>query len=78
MKVEKEKRLVTIHCNDSSSVRGTIHINQGERIQDFINDEKRTFIVVTNVTVSAGFFKIPMRHDTLIINKTSIKCIEEG
>jgi len=78
MKVEKEKRLVTIHCNDSSSVRGTIYINQGERIQDFINDDKRDFIVVTGVTVSSGVFKIPMRRDTLIVNKAFIKCIEEG
>jgi hypothetical protein len=78
MKVEKDKRQVTIHCNDASSVRGVIHINQGERIQDFINDEKRSFIVVTNATVSSGFFKIPVRRETLILNKSSIKCIEEG
>ncbi|MFA5430042.1 MAG: hypothetical protein WC329_02665 [Candidatus Omnitrophota bacterium] len=78
MKVEKEKKLVTIHCNDFSSVRGTIYINQGERLQDFINDDKRGFIVVTGVTVSSGFFKIPTRRNTLILNKAFIKCIEEG
>lgn len=86
MKVEREKRKVSIICEDGSLVNGTIHITPGQRISDFINDEKRRFIVVTN----AEFYNIKEIHSfrlfnemrkkksAVVLNIDSIKLIEEA
>ena len=85
MKVEKDKLSVMITCEDGSLVKGYVHINPGERLIDFINDEKEEFIVVTQ----AEFYNIKEIHSfrlfnearkkktMIILNKTSIKLFEE-
>ena len=83
MKIEKEKRRVRIIFQDGSSLKGFIHINLGERIIDFINDNRETFIAVTNIQMYyVKSFKISGKlvdkKDFIILNKNSIKWIEEA
>jgi hypothetical protein len=85
MRVEKEKRRVNIICHDGYVIRGNVHINPGERTLDFINDARETFIAVTHVE----FYYIKEPHafnllskllakkDFIILNKSTIKLIEE-
>ena len=85
MRVEKEKRKVSIVCIDKSAVTGFIHINPGQRVMDFINHKDEQFIVVTNaVFQSAGdirafklYNEISKRKNTILLNKSSIKWVEE-
>jgi|GEM_PF-684081 len=48
MLVEKEIRKVSIFLRDGACIKGSVHINPGERIIDFFNDPKEAFIVVTD------------------------------
>ncbi len=85
MRVEKEKRKVIIVCVDGSLVKGFVHINPGERIIDFFNDVKESFIAVT----SAEFYNIKEIHsfslfselkkkkNVVVLNKSAIKLVEE-
>lgn len=85
MKIEKDKRQVNIVCEDGSLIKGFVHINPGERMIDFINDTKEVFIAVTEVE----FYNIKEIHSfklfsemtknkkAIVVNKTSIKLIEE-
>ena len=67
MRIEKEKRKVNIVCVDGSLVKGFVHMHPGLRLQDFINDSKKHFIVVTGI-----------EKGDIILNKTCIKWIEEA
>ena len=85
MRVEKEKHKVSIICEDGSLVKGLVHINPGERMVDFFNDEKESFIAVTDV----HFYNIKDIHSfrlisdiskkkqAVILNKAAIKLVEE-
>ncbi|MFH1414002.1 MAG: hypothetical protein ABIG56_04070 [Candidatus Omnitrophota bacterium] len=85
MRVEKEKRKVNIICVDGSSLSGIIHINPGQRVIDFIDDERRSFIAVTD----SKFYKtnepksfqlskaLANKKNMVILNKNSVKLIEE-
>jgi len=81
MKVIKEQRDVEIVLVDGNILTGKVHINPGERIFDFINDNREEFIVVTETT----FVKKPavyiqnkkVAESTIILNKSSIKWLEE-
>jgi hypothetical protein len=82
MKIEKDKRKVCIICEDGTLVTGTVHINPGERLLDFFNDQKETFIPVTESEVCNPEEKdksqiLCKKKDTIILNKTSIKFVEE-
>lgn len=85
MKIEKDKRNVGIVCNDGSLVKGTIHINPGERILDFLNDTKEDFIAVTNaefyhikeVQSFTLFAQMRKKRSFIFLNKSSIKILEE-
>jgi hypothetical protein len=72
MKVEKEKHRVNIVCEKDCSLKGFIHINPGERVLDFINHERESFIAVTEVEYVTG-----EKKESVVLNKSSIKWIEE-
>jgi len=81
MRVEKEKRRVSIICHDGSMVKGTIHINPGERPLDFFNDQKEAFIPVTDAEVFNAKGNLIVQKSekktTVILNKTAIRLVEE-
>jgi hypothetical protein len=82
MKIEKDKRKVCIICHDGTHVIGTVHINQGERLLDFFNDQKETFIPVTESEVCSSekggeIQLLCKKRNTVILNKSAIKLVEE-
>ncbi len=85
MKIEKDKRKVSIICADGTSIKGVVFINNGERVSDFINDANEQFIAVTSVEFyyleDVQSFKLASkmiaRRDCIILNKRTIKWIEE-
>ena len=85
MRVEKEKRKVSIICQDNLLVEGLVHINPGERVIDFFNDAKESFIAITNADFSnlkeIKSFKLISemlkKKNTVILNKSAIKLVEE-
>ncbi len=84
MKVEKEKLLVKIYCQDGSMIKGCVHINPGERLIDFLNDTKENFVAVTdaefhNLCEIQSFklaVEVKSNKDILIVNKAAIKSVE--
>jgi hypothetical protein len=81
MKIEKVKKKVAVAFVDGSMASGNIYLNPGERIVDFCNDPKETFIVLTESKVeSASILNKELFSkdgDALIINKASIKWIKD-
>lgn len=85
MRIEKDKRKVGIICKDNFLVKGCIHINPGERIIDFLNNTKESFIAITSAEfcnlqeIKSFKFIGKMKKNTnlIILNKSSIKLIEE-
>lgn len=85
MRIEKEKHKVNIVCQNGLSMKGFVHINPGERILDFINDSRESFIAVTEAefydTKETHFFvsesKCLAKKESIILNKSAINCIEE-
>lgn len=81
MKVEKEKRKVGVFCNDGTIITGIVHINPGERMLDFLNDPKESFIPITESEVCNTLGSEPKlmckKANTVILNKSSIKLVEE-
>jgi hypothetical protein len=84
MRIDKEKRKISIICVDGSSVKGIVHINPGERVLDFINDMREKFIAITNAEFfyaediqSFRLTKSLKKKELVILNKSSIKWIEE-
>jgi len=85
MRVEKEKRKVSIICQDNLLVEGFIHINPGERVIDFFNDTRESFIAITNAEFSnlkeIKSFKLISemlkQQNAVILNKDTIKLVEE-
>lgn len=86
MRVEKEKRKVTVFCQDRVIVEGYAHINPGERVLDFINDSRETFIAVTEAEVYSAKealvlgtkLKMLSKKGAIILNKSAIISIEEA
>ena len=83
MRVEKEKRKVALVCDQWLLVRGYVHINPGERIIDFFNDSRESFIAVTDAEYygpQARLFQLfgrKLKKSVVIINKSAIKVIDE-
>lgn len=85
MRVEKEKRKVYVICTDGLLIKGVVHINPGERVIDFVNDQKEDFIAVTSAEIFNMkevhsfklFSEMARKKNVLIVNKNSIGFIEE-
>ena len=85
LKIDKEKHRVSIICLDGSSLKGTVHINPGERVLDYFNDNRESFIALTHVeffySEDVQSFKLPtkslQKKDFVILSKASIKWVEE-
>jgi len=82
MKIPKDKLDVRIVIYGDALIQGTIHLNPGERMQDFINDKDRDFIAVTDVEfhgprkINFRSSKI-MKRQNIILSKSAIKWLEE-
>jgi hypothetical protein len=83
MKIEKDRRKVSIVCQDGSIISGYVHIFQGERLMGFINDTKEAFIPVTNCTCynskQVKLFQVFSKKskDTVLLNKSAILFMKE-
>ncbi|MBN3040001.1 MAG: hypothetical protein JW867_02630 [Candidatus Omnitrophica bacterium] len=85
MKVPTSKVTVSIVCNDGTFARGDVHVPQGLRLLDHLNNTKERFVAIT----SARFTNIKEIHsfklyaeyrkakDVIVLNKESIKWVEE-
>lgn len=85
MKIPKEKIKVLILCTDGSWIKGLIHISEGLRMNDFLNDQKNSFIAVTNAQVQnlkeIHSFKLAAEisgvKDVLLVNLQTVKWVQE-
>ena len=81
----KQRQKVSIICLDGTSIKGFVCLNEGERLLDSVNDTRESFIGLTKVefsyTEDIQSFKLATgviaRKDFIILNKSSIKWIEE-
>ena len=71
MKIIKEKRKVVITLSGGAVIKGVIHINEGERILDYLNDMAKKFIPVTDTQNNSSAPK------TLLLNRSFIQSVEE-
>tara|TARA_B100000315_G_scaffold252144_1_gene288278 strand:+ start:3039 stop:3332 length:294 start_codon:yes stop_codon:yes gene_type:complete len=85
MKVPTIKHRVSIVCNDGTFATGFLHVPQGLRLLDYVNDTKERFIAITDAKFSnikeIHSFKLYAEYrkskEVIILNKTSIKWVEE-
>ncbi|MDD4182982.1 MAG: hypothetical protein PHT53_04085 [Candidatus Omnitrophica bacterium] len=85
MKIPKERVKVLILCTDGSWIKGLIHITEGLRVSDFLNDQKNSFIAVTNAEVqnqkkmNSGKLSSAANNskNTLLLNVHAIRWVEE-
>ncbi len=77
--VEKQKLKVHIISGEGHSIKGFVHIDEGIRLNDFLNSHKDDFLVVTEARVkAAGVFLGMYRNKKVVfVNKNFIKFIEE-
>ena len=85
MKVPKDKWNVRVFCVDGSIIKGTVYVDEGLRVSDFLNNRDEKFIVLINVEVQ----NVPELHSfklasemskpkkVIFVNKNAVKCIEE-
>ena len=71
MKIPKDKCKISISCLDGCCVEGYIHVPQGLRVLDYLNDEKESFVPVTEAKIRKKEVSV------IIINKKMIKWMEE-
>lgn len=85
MKVQKDKCSVRIFCIDGSIIKGTVYVDEGLRVSDFLNSSDKKFIVLLNVEVQnipeVHSFKLASEMSkpkkVIFVNKNAVKCIEE-
>jgi len=85
MKVPKTRIKASIICKDGSFIKGFIHVNEGLRIFDFLNDSKERFIAITgaefanvkNVHSFQLYAQFRKKRGTILLSKDSVKWVEE-
>ncbi|MFH1441088.1 MAG: hypothetical protein ABIH18_03475 [Candidatus Omnitrophota bacterium] len=83
--IEMEKHRLNIICQDNCVIKCTLNLVSGERVQQYLNDLARGFVVLNDVemyyTEELRSFKLLsksiVRMPQMVINKTVIKWIEE-
>jgi len=85
MKQPTVNKRVNVICLDRTVVQGIIHIPEGLRVIDFLNETKSNFIAVTSAQFS-NIGELPFRLDkeifkkdrgTIFINKNTVKWMIE-
>jgi hypothetical protein len=84
--VNKNKTRAKIYCTNGILIKGFVHLHEGERVQDFANDTKRSFVPVTKVemfyTQWPALKKIESSliaaKEIILLNKSVISWIEEA
>ena len=71
MKIPKNKCKVLVSCSDVCRIEGYIHVPQGLRVLDYLNDEKESFVPVTEARIRKKEVSV------IIVNKNAIKWVEE-
>jgi len=85
MRTGKNRQRVNIVCNDGSSIKGSVYLNEGERMLEFMNDQRENFIAITEAELyqleELQSFrlatKLTAKKKFIVLNKTSIKWVEE-
>ncbi len=85
MKIPKEKFKVKIVCHDNSFAVGFLHVDEGYRLLDFLNETKKDFIAITeakfkNVSEVHSFklhAELKAKKDVILLNKNAIRWVEE-
>ena len=85
MRVPTSKYQVSVVCQDGTFAKGYVHVPQGLRLLDYINDTKAMFIAITDAKFSnigeVHSFKLYADYrkakKVIVLNKSSIKWIEE-
>ncbi|MBU1125351.1 MAG: hypothetical protein KKC84_04945 [Candidatus Omnitrophica bacterium] len=83
MKVEKDTRRVRIACLEGLYLEGTVYVNPGERVMDYLNDQKKSFFVVAEVCIfeneNAFFHRADpiAKRNTVFLNRSAIHYLEE-
>lgn len=85
MKIPKMKFRVKIVCSDDSFITGFLHVDEGYRLLDFLNETRKKFIAITNAkfydTTKIHSFKLhaesSVERDAVLLNKNSIRWVEE-
>jgi len=79
MNIDKQKLKVQIITGEGLSVKGFMYVDQGMRLNDFLNSRKDDFLAVTEARLKgAGSFLGMCRNKKIVfINKNFIKLIEE-
>lgn len=77
--VDKQRVKVYIISTEGHSIKGFMHIDQGMRLNDFLNSHKDDFLVVTEVKLKNSWGSLGMCRNkkVVFINKNFIKFIEE-
>jgi hypothetical protein len=84
--ITKRKQRAKIYCNNGILIKGFVHLYEGERLQDFANDTKRSFVPVTKVemyyTQWPALKKVESSliasKEVVLLNKNIIVWIEEA
>lgn len=80
MKVPKDKYNVSIVCADNMFIKGIVHVTQGLRLSDFLNDKDESFVAITNAkffNVDKSYIKLKKKGNVAILNKSLIRWMEE-
>ncbi len=83
--IEMEKHRLNIICQDNCVIKCTLNLVSGERIQQYLNDPAREFVVLNDVemyyTEELRSFKLLaksiVKMPQMIMNRATIKWIEE-
>ncbi|PKN37253.1 MAG: hypothetical protein CVU62_11665 [Deltaproteobacteria bacterium HGW-Deltaproteobacteria-2] len=83
--IEMQKKQTTIICTDGTSIKCSINVLPGQKLFDIIKSTNEAFVLINDVEINyqeqmQSFklsTKITEKKDSLILNKSIIKWIDE-